>query len=85
MLAVRAAGFELEASELQVQRSNHSATLPLYGKAGYCIHRRQSKSERHQFAQCLPKSANERGFPLKLSAKQVIARMIEGDVLDSYV
>ena len=30
-LAVRAAGFELWASELQVQLSNHSATLPLYG------------------------------------------------------
>ena len=35
VLAVRAAGFELEASELQVQRSNHSTTLPLYGKAGF--------------------------------------------------
>ena len=30
-LAVRVAELELGASELQVQRSNHSATLPLYG------------------------------------------------------
>lgn len=43
-LAVRAAGFGLGASELQVQLSDHSATLPLYGYAGYYIHRRQSKS-----------------------------------------